>query len=497
MPRPAPKRKSAKATKPSTAKPSVVIETRKNNASHTSPTIERDSVLDSRPDLHDQTPLAKSHEQALESSPTGDRPGTASRPGTGSRPPTRSRGYSSTLSFAGRKGDGNSRVPGTPGFESSVLSNFRRRPRQQSILQMMQAEDGSSDLDDDDFLGGLSPQDESTPLNVSRGKSLLVQLEKSPSPEESLPSSGGSRKRKHEEIQVPESSAEQSQAIVPDSPSVHQSILDSPTRQSLQGSASRQSLSESPSGTPVPRRSLMQSLEETEAESTPRPLPLPFSDILSQTFAPPASSPAMSSQSSTIGQIAEAKKSKLTQLSTALLQNKLLPRRRPRRRQRGAANEFDLPSDESDDGMHSAASGDEDELNSLPVRRTRRASSSKPNSKPKPLGRKRSQSNQKQKKNQPRSASGTKPSGPQNPASRSHSQTGGEVDKENDAHATSRASSPLSSPPGSDASDSEVGTGRRYMSAELRAAAKKFAEIDQWEMEFEEVSASETAGSPR
>ncbi|KAJ5730199.1 uncharacterized protein N7483_004707 [Penicillium malachiteum] len=495
MPRPAPKRKSAKASKASTAKPSVVIETRKKNDSHPSPTIERDSTLDPRPD-HSQTPLAKSHEQALESSPTGDRPGTASRPGTGSRPPTRSRGYSSTLSFAGRKGDGNSRAPGTPGFETSVLSNFRRRPRQQSILQMMQAEDGSSDLDDDDFLGGLTPQDESTPLNVSRGKSLLVQLEKSPSPEDSTPSSGGSRKRKREEIQVPESSAEQSQAIVPDSPSVHQSILDSPTRQFLQDSPGRQSLPESPSATPVPRRSPIHSLEETEAESTPRPLPLPFSDILSQTFAPPASSPAMSSRSSTIGPNAGDKKSKLTQLSTAILQNKFLPLRRPRRRQRGAASEFDLPSDESDGGMHSAASGDEDELNYLPVRKTRRARSSKPNSKPKPLGRKRSQSNQKQKKNQPRSASGTKPSAPQDPASHSNSNTGGEVDKENDLNPTSRASSRLSSP-GSNASDSEVGTGRRYMSAELRAAAKKFAEIDQWEMEFEEVSASEMTGSPR
>ena len=34
------------------------------------------------------------------------------------------------------------------------------------------------------------------------------------------------------------------------------------------------------------------------------------------------------------------------------------------------------------------------------------------------------------------------------------------------------------------------------MSDELRAAAKKFAEVDKWQMEFEEVSASETQGSP-
>src|ERR1700735_5212740 len=54
-----------------------------------------------------RTPIPKSREQAIESSPIAD------RIGTGSRPPTRARGYSSTLSLAGRQGD--SRIPNTPG----------------------------------------------------------------------------------------------------------------------------------------------------------------------------------------------------------------------------------------------------------------------------------------------------------------------------------------------------------------------------------------------
>jgi hypothetical protein len=59
---------------------------------------------------------------------------------------------------------------------------------------------------------------------------------------------------------------------------------------------------------------------------------------------------------------------------------------------------------------------------------------------------------------------------------------------------SSPSSSPLSSPPESDVSDSEsIQTeATRYVSDELRAAVKKFAEVDQWKMEFEDVSASES-----
>ncbi|KAJ6103250.1 hypothetical protein N7486_005677 [Penicillium sp. IBT 16267x] len=453
MPRPAPKRnRSTKAPKPATA------ETRDEKDSHPK-SPERGSTLeiDPRQTLRSQTPLAKSYEQAIESSPTGD------RPGTGSRPPTRSRGYSSTLSFAGRKGDASSRIPGTPGFESSVLSNFRRRPRQQSILQMMQAEDGSSDLDDEDFLGGLSPQDESTPLNLPRGKSLLLKPnEQSPSGSESgsLRSSGGSRKRKREEIQVPQSSVEEAPGFVQDSPSV----------------------------TPVPRRRSSHGSKET-------PQPIPFPEVFSQTMALPASSsppPPESTQGSiaaprspaALNQISENKKSKDTaQLATAALRERLLPRRRQPRRKRRTVGDAAALSNESYDEMHIAASGDEDELSYLPSERTQRA----PSSKPRPLGSNRAQSNEKPKKTQAKSAPTPKPSESREPSR-------GDMDKENELLLSSPSSSPLSSPPDSDASDSEAETasGRRYMSAELRAAAKKFAEVDQWQMEFEEISASET-----
>ncbi|OQD70123.1 hypothetical protein PENDEC_c026G03195 [Penicillium decumbens] len=460
MPRPAPKRnRSIKAkVDDATAEPCDQPDV---NASK-SP--ERGSTLDPRA-LRSQTPLAKNYDQALASSP--DRPATGSRPGTGSRPPTRSRGYSSTLSFAGRNGDTSSRVPGTPGYESSVLSNFRRRPRQQSILQMMQAEDGSSDLDDDDFLGSLSPQDESTPLNLPRGKPLLMRPAEeslSQSPLESLPSSAGSRKRKRAGvIQVPVS----------------------PTAQDM--------VEDTPSATPVARD---QPLDVSEA--TPRPFRFP--GVLSQTMAPPDSSPLDSTAAprSPAHNNSKSNKSKdPTHLSTAALQDRLLPRRRQRRRKRRPAGEFDVPSDESDEDMHGAASGDDDELSYLPSRRARRGQSGKS----KPLGNVREKSklnNQKQKKSKIKSVPAPRPSEPQAPATYSHVHQSGEIDKENELLLSSPSSSPLSSPPASDASDSEgeAQATRRYVSDELRAAAKKFAEIDKWQMEFEEVSASETQGSP-
>ena len=338
---------------------------------------------------------------------------------------------------------------------------------------MMQAEDGSSELDDDDFLGGLSPQDESTPLNLSRGKSLLVrQPEQSPSPSESLPSSGGSRKRKRpEEIQVPESPSERTQEIVQDSQNE----------------------------TPVPR----ERERDQESHVSERTIQAQSPAIFSQTMAPPASSPLRSTQGSTAGaprspSVVPRKVSGNTKpkdpshLSTAALQDRLLPRRRQRRRKHRPADGAEGSSDESDDGMHDAASGDDDELSYLPSK-PRRGQSSKP----KPLShtRDKSKTNKQKQKKTTKSGSAAKPSGP---ATYSQARKSSGVDKENEQHMSSPSSSPLSSPPDSDASDSDVDAepARRYMSEELRAAAKKFAEVDQWQMEFEEVSASEAQASP-
>ncbi|CAL5874867.1 uncharacterized protein PFLUO_LOCUS9169 [Penicillium psychrofluorescens] len=453
MPRPAPKRTRPLTKGPPPAPSADLTEqTARDNASTNAPNSpERDSTLDPRHQLRSQTPMTKSYDNAIESSPMGERMGTGSRPGTASRPPTRSRGYSSTLSFAGRKGDMSSRVPGTPAFESSVLSNFRRRPRQQSILHMMQAEEGSSDLDDSDFLGGLSPQDESTPLNLAR-KSMVHKPAESPS--QSPPSSSGSRKRKR--------TTRTAQAREPES--------ESP-------SAATDTLT----ATPVQRD---QGDDQVSHGSEDTLRPSQFPEVFSQTLAPPASSsppwsPSARSRTSTAPVATEenantkSKSKDPVYLSTAALQDRLLPRRRQRRRKHRAADELEVPSDS--DKEHDAASGDEDELSYLPSRRPR-----------KPLA---STQDQSSKLNRPKTRkSKAKPRAARSAATYSRS-----IDKENEQLAlSSPGSSPLSSPPDSDTeAESEMRATPRFTSAELRAAAKKFAEIDQWKLEFEYVSASE------
>jgi hypothetical protein len=335
---------------------------------------------------------------------------------------------------------------------------------------MMQADDGSSDLDDadlgdDDFLGGLSPNDESTPLNLSRGKSLLIKpADKSPSPSPSKsPLSDGSRKRRRmtQEIQVPQSPIDM--------------VEDTPTATPNQRDASRHEIEDQQVAEDEVESEDEdledQDVEVERVEATPQSQRFP--EILSQTMLPPASSPAGSAPpgDSTPRPVQKKKSKAPSHLSTANLQDKLLPRRRRRLR---TTNDY---SDESD--QHDAASSDEDELN-YPSQRSsgRRAGKNKPkpltntgNLKPKKIKKKNNKSVPKE-ATYSRQASG---------------------DKENEM-LSSPSSSPLSSPPESDVSDSEsIQTeATRYVSDELRAAVKKFAEVDQWKMEFEDVSASES-----
>ncbi|KAL2842959.1 hypothetical protein BJY01DRAFT_198937 [Aspergillus pseudoustus] len=383
--------------------------------------------------LRNQTPLGKSHEFAIASSP-GTEQGA-----TGSRPPTRARGYSSTLSIAGRKGDPNSRVPGTPAFESSILSNFRRRPRQASILQMMQDEDGSSEYDDDDFLGGLSPEDESTPLNITRGKSLVLRLAPSSPVKPSFPSSGKSSKRKRTiDAQAPLSPLAVTSSN-PGSPTSHSNIRE------------RESST-------VPPPSLQSPAAFSETMAPPMSSPVP--DLTREVSTPVSDrTPSRSKQSQT--RRARKPSKNEAYVPTAALQDKLLPRRRYRRAARVGAFGIEVVSDSDDD--RSLANEDEDELSFLPMRgrsQTRR--------KPAIISK-------------PKSGDIAKQLG-------TNVREEVDVDNENEL---AEISSPLSSALDSDAFDSdfhlEQQTPKHYLSEELRLQALKFAEVDKWQMEFEDV----------
>lgn len=405
--------------------------------------------------LRNQTPLSKAHGFALGSSP-GTEQGA-----TGSRPPTRARGYSSTLSIAGRKGDTSSRIPGTPAFESSILSNFRRRPRQASILHMMHDEDGSSDLDDDDFLGGLSPEDESTPLNISRGKSLVLRpAVSSPEKSPSLLSSGESSKRKRSV----------------DETEVSNSFLD---------------FERSTPGSPILGMDTRQRESPVDLHRPTTQSPATFSE----TMVPPMSSPvpglthAMSTPDSD-RQVSRANQVQVPMnvhpsdnklhISTAALQDKLLPRRRQKRVARQGASRFDVLS-ESDGDEVATPSPDDDELSYLPFR-NRSHMRRHPGNKPKLVTSNRGKTDMKP------HGKDTKIIKQNGISSRKETNNG----RENES---TEMSSPLSSALESDELDSEFDLEQElpikaYLSEELRMQALKFAEVDKWQMEFEDVITS-------
>ncbi|KAL1852925.1 hypothetical protein Plec18167_008942 [Paecilomyces lecythidis] len=394
-----------------------------------------------------QTPVAKSQGPAIRSSPATD------RPQTGNRPASRSRGYSSTLSLAGRKGDAGVKVPGTPAFESSMLSNFRRRPRQPSILQMMQA-DGSSDLDDDDFLGDLSPQDESTPLGLAKRELSLPRPSVSPSAR-SLNSSGG--KRKHSLIEDDEP--------------------------------------ELPSAPSSPTPSIGSSNYDNETGPADRPAPA-FSAHLekfSQTMELPlSSSPANTQQETNVMSSARPRKGDNTssaqrQMSTAALQENFLPRRRrPRRAAKKGAN-IDILSDDSEQEYDQ----DDDELNRVHPKKMAKSrrkllaesenatNSGTTKKTTNQRGRKRqAATNASRSKSSARTSSAAKA---QQRDSATYSRQRRDVEKENDADAST---------PSSPVSDSQRGNPKPAVSTrsqELEQQAKKFAEIDEWQMDFEDV----------
>ncbi|KAI9927342.1 hypothetical protein ASPWEDRAFT_175101 [Aspergillus wentii DTO 134E9] len=442
---------------------------------------ENASVSGIRRQLKSQTPIGKAHAQAIDSSPMGE------RIATGSRPPTRARGYSSTLSLVGRKGDMSSKIPGTPAFESSILSNFRRRPRQPSILQMMQAEDGSSDLDDDDFLGGLSPEDESTPLNLSRGKSILTRHPPSSPSESSLPSSGGSRKRRRaiEELQVPNSLLE--------------------------------AVENTPASSPVP-----EGRGGDVADSTDLPLPLESPEVCSQTMAPPMSSSMPPSPAHTVSALnrdnppsattellrrpAKDAPDDVIQFSTAILQDKLLPRRRQRQRKHRDAVGTDVPKESERD--YPSSEQDDDELSYLPAgkpaqsrrKQTAKSKSSNARVKSKPAGEQRQKKGRTKNDHSARTDDGNRRPIPiARPLKQTYTRPQPDVSIDK-ANQPVDLSSPLSSPLDSDAFESDAslsdsGPATNFLSEELKSQAMKFAEVDKWQMEFEDVITSGSQGS--
>lgn len=403
-----------------------------------------------------------------------------------------------------RAGEASSKIQkmGTPGFDSSMLSNFRPRPRQPSILHLMDGddedEDGSSDLDSEAFLGSFDPEDESTPLNFNRMKAMpLDDLPPSPSPKKrAVPQSPQS-------TQSPQSSTKKRKLIAIEVPATQPDEY--PTLTSDQIAAA--DVAAEGEDHVEETDANVSSDDDDDDDEIPLPEPLDRQrspEILSQTMVPPMSSSVTSSpvksrekaQKPTASQDRRIS-TKQTRISTATLRDNLLPVRRQRRpqRKRAGMETFDVPSDDEEEGNAGGAT-DEDEISYLPSKGTRKGPRKALRSNKQGANKKieRATRTAKEKKKGPlkpvveapsKTRLSSKAGKDQVTYSRRRSQ-----DKENEADDGEDENEDASDAPDN---DGDAGIPRRRRGEELVKARLKFAEVDQWEMDFEDISPEQSS----
>ncbi|KAK2750209.1 hypothetical protein FQN55_002354 [Onygenales sp. PD_40] len=387
------------------------------------------------------------------------------------------------------RGDTSSKIRkiGTPAFESSMLSNFRRRPRQPSILQMMQGDPSSElDEDDDNFLGSFDPDDESTPLKIANRQSIPRDPMLTPSASMLYKSPTGSVKKRRLQIG--------GQVQVPRSPG--QITIASTNEERAEYSASEDDF------LPTPRR----------AQLSPAP------EIWSQTMMPPISSPAstlpiqqLDSQSDQLHDTSRVHPNAVgndvePRISTAALRENLLPQRQLRQRRQRGNRRAKILTDYDDDGLYNIHFGhagvDEDELSYLPskIRKPKgsRGAKNKIDSSKASVSTRGAQGQKA--KRQPMIRSSNIQRTRTSDLSRSkkvsdityssHRRHAKHPDKENQP--TRVRSLHPSEPEEPDSADEALtpAPNQSLFSEELRRQAEKFAEISRWSMEFEDVTTS-------
>lgn len=396
---------------------------------------------------------------------------------------------------------------GTPLHVGSAMkiANFKRRAREPSVLgtaQKKQAQKLQYDDDnDEDDLDDFNPDDESTPLNLSKNKDMASS---------SVPSSSNPRKRKLSAVQVPLSQP---------SP-----MLPSPRAASLEEAIpSTAPRSEGSEGREDPEQDEAMEQDEAPLPSIERP---PTPQILSDTMAPPRSSSSDSSipspqmlsrirlapsrgrrpqrnrtppprtQDSPISSppslthspnrpllnVAETRLKKAapppSTLSTAQLQALL-----PKRRRRPARDTFDIPSSEDE---VAALNPEDDELSHISARPRSRRSNALNRPPVATLKKAVAKSKQISKGKEPMATRRTY-------SSRKAPNTAS--DKENDGDGDvddSLGPIPDDVEGGNRESENSQEMEQR-LGKELKRAAKKFKEVDRWELEFEEITASSSS----
>ena len=386
-------------------------------------------------------------------------------------------------------------VPATPrvGVASAFRgSNFKRRPRQPSLLQLVQAQANPQSEQDDDDLDDFHPDDESTPFLQAKSQ-LLPQTSLSSS--ESSVNQSSSRKRK---LSTPVVQVERSQSP--------ETRISSPANRSETPDSDLQEEDEEDAyNLPFPAN---------KHDDNPQPsLPMPKSPQASQsiqwsdTCAPPqSSSPIRHELSKPLIERGRPKRKSpsvsspvsrpLKPLSTATLQN-LLPRRRvpPASREH---DPFNVPSSSDVEIDTSRLSAEADEL-SVPAKpRVRTKKQMKDLRVKTPAMKKKKSHGTASKKDDGKSAWAPKPpkKTPQLKKPKTYARTETVISNKPDENDNASANDdddnnnpqnhhPSSHPP----------VEPLPVSTELQRLARKFREVDRWELEVEDVTPS--SGSQR
>ncbi|KAF2485312.1 hypothetical protein BDY17DRAFT_293353 [Neohortaea acidophila] len=427
------------------------------------------------------------------------------------------------------------RLDPAPAFETSILAlkNFKRRPRQPSMLQMVQqrtasarpsavhipAEDDTAaydvegiEDDDDEF----APEAEGTPLHLRLAKTISGAGVEGGSEGQQAPlASGAAKKRKSMEADLPVTTADESshkrqrrRGGKPSSGDGERLSTTLPAEiQVINSSPSSASLSD----LPLPEH-LAASNPEDVVPSTERELrraqrngPSDHEqEILSATMAEPASSsPLPDARARTERDImadpltqpspprergAAKQRAKTRPTTTATLQSLLPKLRKPLASRRGPS-EYDVDSDSEDgeDGAEVRANGHggrgrgrrQIKSNNTATSTRKKPATASTKTSLRPLANPAT-------KAQPRSTK---------KANKTYGRTAATTsDKENDAegHASSVDNDGEADGDGADTSVSMEEAGQ---SRELAEARRKFAEIDAWDMEFESMSVEEGRSS--
>ncbi|KAL9042537.1 MAG: hypothetical protein Q9214_003746 [Letrouitia sp. 1 TL-2023] len=383
----------------------------------------------------------------------------------------------------GLRSDQRQKTQITPLKESSIIvaAQPKKRPRQPSLLQMVQIQKAVQDSEDDDSLAEFEPDNVSTPLQIRQPK------DQGSSPFSSIQHHSSSRKRKRPSLdnQAPASQLASKHASsrpstspsLPDTlfnPLSKNDALQLPQPQHPSSRSLRQQVvhsdtlapPQSSSSPPPPKQQKDRSnhsriptkTEKRNGRRAPAPLP------------PKSPTPTQPSPQRTVRPPAKA-------LTTSTLQN-FLPHRRVQHKAKGEVSTFNIPSSSEVDLRSAELDEDEDELSYHAA----------PNTSRKPKQAKPLKSKEKANAGGKRSTAGRD--------SLTYSRKKG-PDKEN-----------LSVDDGgghdsNDGDDEDIGGGFGYhdereentkmdgkAKAEMRKLVDKFREVDEWGLEFEEVTGS-------